>query len=173
MRKWWIRTMHLGFLEQLLSQITRWCYLGLEYVSISEHHVPSFQIPSTSTDHCSLPNLSPLLPPPKSELANPKCSKSQFVNQPNPSQLDTTKQKSTENAQADTADKTTSTRLRPSSKKMRARAKCLRVLSGRTLATESGVGLNNFMIQIDNIFQLLHLFCSFLGSRLLIFSIFV
>jgi len=110
--------------------------------------VPNHKILSTSTDHCSLPNLSPLLPPPKSELANPKCSKSQIVNQPNPSQVDTIKQKITQNAQADTADKAdkadkaTSTRLRPSCKKMRSRAKCLRVLSGRTLATESGVRLS-------------------------------
>ena len=32
---------------------------------------------------------------------------------------------------------------------MRSRAKCLRVLSGRTLTTESGVGVDNFMMQID------------------------
>ena len=145
----------------------------LPWFRISEHQVPSFQILSTNTDHCALPNLSPLLPPPKSELANPKCSKSQFLIQPNPRQVDTIKQKSTQDAQAARADKATSTRLRPSSKRMRSRAKCLRVLSGRTLTTESGVGLNNSMMRVDKTFHFLHLCCSFLGSRLLIFSIFV
>ena len=105
----------------------------------------------SSSFHPFLPHLSPLLPKPKSEIpTKPNCSTSPFFTN-NASPLSSSSQakagepsstKLSERAAsvATTVDASTSTRLRPSSLKMKARAKQLRLLSGRALATECGVG---------------------------------
>ena len=108
-----------------------------------------------------LPHLSPLLPKPKSEiLTKPNCSKSPLFTNNNASPLPSSSQAKASNASstkcservastAMTVDAATSTRLRPSSLKMKARAKQLRLLSGRALATECGVGSHLFHRQLQ------------------------
>merc|ERR1719234_2393310 len=118
--------------------------------------IPSPQVISSSVSnsasfHPYLPYLSPLLPKPKSEILTPNCSSSStlLTQQMNnaahsSSQAKVSKLSSTkffERPRTERVDAATSTRIRPSSlKKMRARAKQLRLLSGRALATECGAG---------------------------------
>ena len=122
--------------------------------------VLSSNLSKSSSFQPFLPHLSPLLPKPKSEiLTKPNCSKSPlFTN--NASPLPSSSQAKASNASstmfcervsstAIKVDAATSTRLRPSSLKMKARAKQLRLLSGRALATECGVGSHLFHRQLQ------------------------
>ena len=111
----------------------------------------------TSSFHPSLPQLSPLLPKPKSEsLTKPNCSKifSQQQTNINASPLPSSSQLKASSTmfferprtEKKTLDKATSTRLQPSSLKMKKRAKQLRLLSGKVLSTECGVGFRSVFI---------------------------
>ena len=123
--------------------------------------VLSSNLSKSSSFQPFLPHLSPLLPKPKSEiLTKPNCSKSPLFTNNNASPLPSSSQAKASNASstkcservgstAMTVDAATSTRLRPSSLKMKARAKQLRLLSGRALATECGVGSHLFHRQLQ------------------------
>ena len=113
--------------------------------------VISSSVSNSASFHPFLPHLSPLLPKPKSEILTPNCSKSPLLTQqintasplPSSSQAKASMPSSTkffERPRTERVDVATSTRIRPSSLKMKARAKQLRLLSGRALATECGVG---------------------------------
>ena len=113
--------------------------------------VISSSVSNNASFHPFLPHLSPLLPKPKSEILTPNCSSSPLLIQqinnasplPSSSQAKASKPSSTkffERPRTERVDAATSTRIRPSSLKMKARAKQLRLLSGRALATECGVG---------------------------------
>ena len=120
--------------------------------------VLSSNLSNSSSFQPFLPHLSPLLPKPKSEiLTKPNCSKSPLFTNNNASPLPSSSQAKASNASstkcservgstATTVDAATSTRLRPSSLKMKARAKQLRLLSGRALATECGVGSQSHLL---------------------------
>ena len=152
----------------MASPILIIAYSSLE-VSMSTYmvlHSYIWQVLSSNLSNSSsfqpfLPHLSPLLPKPKSEiLTKPNCSKSPLFTNNNASPLPSSSQPKASNASSTkcservgstvtTVDAATSTRLRPSSLKMKARAKQLRLLSGRALATECGVGSHLFHRQLQ------------------------